>query len=98
MAKAVICEIHQSIRSNDINYKKYILIDNIEDICRMCKTSLDTIQYITSDCTPLEQIYLKTHNLSAGILQQKIIIKLDLGETEVPYYKYLPYPLLENDK
>lgn len=92
------CAIQDGVISTK-NYKKYILKENINDTCRMCRTMPETIQHITSGCTPLAHTeYLKRHNLTAGILHQKIVTKLKLVENKDPYYSYIPHPILENEK
>lgn len=80
------------------NYKKYIQKIPIEnDKCRMCQTTSETIEHIISGCQTLANTeYLKRHNLTSNIIHQKLAHFCHLKEDEVPYYKYIPEPVLEN--
>ncbi|XP_064214079.1 uncharacterized protein LOC135266755 [Tribolium castaneum] len=92
-----MCAIQDGVISTK-NYKKCILKEDIDDHCRMCKTAPETIQHITSGCPTIAHTeYLKRHNLTAGILHQKIVTKLKLQESEDPYYTYVPQPVIETD-
>lgn len=94
-----MCAIQDGV-INTKNYRKFILKEHLpDDLCRMCKKTPETIQHIISGCTLIAHTeYLKRHNLTAGILHQKITLKHKLSvETEVPYYQYTPHPVLEND-
>uniref|UniRef100_A0A8D9A4R9 Uncharacterized protein n=1 Tax=Cacopsylla melanoneura TaxID=428564 RepID=A0A8D9A4R9_9HEMI len=93
-----MCAIQDEVISTK-NYRKHILKENIDDRCRICRSSSETIQHITSGCTPMAHTeYLKRHNLTAGILHQNLTCKLELNDAEVPYYNYIPHPVLENNR
>lgn len=80
------------------NYQKYITKTHIEnDSCRICKTTSETIQHITSGCPNLANTeYLNRHNLSAKIFHKYLIQKYKIKQVEEPYYKYTPESVNEN--
>lgn len=82
------------------NYRKYILKDNaVEDICRQCHKSEETIQHITSGCTAITNTeYKQRHDQVAKILHQKLAIKYKLKTQKEKYYQYEPRAVLENAK
>jgi hypothetical protein len=80
-------------------YKKYILKQpNIEELCRRCGKESETIQHITAACEKLAPTeYLKRHDGLAKIIHQKLAEVAELKEKKIPYYKYTPASVLEND-
>lgn len=79
------------------NYRRYILHENVEDRCRKCNAVGETIEHIVAGCPALaEAAYLGRHNAVAKIVHQQLALKHDLVNRYVPYYKYLPDPVLEN--
>lgn len=92
-----VCAIQdQVVKTN--NYRRYILKDGTEDICRACRLPGETIRHITSGCSALANTeYLHRHNQAARIIHQELALKYGLVGTRVPYYKYAPEPVLEND-
>ena len=79
------------------NYRKYIVKDGTVDICRACHRPGESIRHIISGCSSLANgDYLHRHNLVARIIHQQLALKYNLVESEVPYYKYVPDPVLEN--
>ncbi|XP_031334544.1 uncharacterized protein LOC116164497 [Photinus pyralis] len=80
------------------NYQKYISkINTGSDSCRMCKSTSETIQHITSGCPSLAQTeYLNRHNLTAKILHKYLLQKYNIKSTQEPYYKHIPEPVHEN--
>lgn len=80
------------------NYRRYILHDNVEDRCRKCNTVGETIEHIIAGCRAIaETAYLGRHNTVASIVHQQLAFKHNLVTQLMPYYKYLPAPVLEND-
>jgi len=81
------------------NYKKYILKQpNIDELCRRCGKESETIQHITAACEQLAPTeYLKRHDGLAKIIHQKLAEVSELIEDKIPYYKYTPASVLEND-
>ncbi|XP_053691501.1 uncharacterized protein LOC128740015 [Sabethes cyaneus] len=80
------------------NYRRYILHENIEDRCRKCNVVGVSIEHVIAGCQALaETAYLNRHNTVAKIVHQQLALKHNLVNCYVPYYKYLPHPVLEND-
>lgn len=81
------------------NHRKYIFKENVEDRCRRCNQMGETVQHLLSACSAMAQTeYLQRHNLSCRIIHQKLALKYELIDENVPYYKYEPHPVLENTK
>ena len=71
--------------------------DGTVDICRACHRPGESIRHIISGCSRLANgEYLHRHNLVARIIHQQLALKYNLVESEVPYYRYVPDPVLEN--
>lgn len=81
------------------NHRKFIHREHIDDKCRKCQCSSETIEHILSSCPNLANSkYLQRHNKVATILYIHIIKEFGLPPIEeVPYYKYLPPPVTENN-
>lgn len=83
------------------NYQKYIIKkSNLDtDICRRCNRASETIQHITGACVSIAQTdYKHRHDQVAHIIHQKLAIKYKLSSAlPVPYYKYSPESILENE-
>ena len=72
--------------------------DGTVDVCRACHLPGESIRHIISSCSRLANgEYLHRHNQVARIIHQQLALKYKLVESEVPYYKYVPDPVLEND-
>ena len=81
------------------NYRRYIIKDGTVDICRACRRPGESIRHVISGCSHLANgEYLHRHNLVARIIHQQLALRYDLAESEVPYYKYAPAPVLENSR
>lgn len=82
------------------SYRKHILKQEIgNDRCRLCNTTQETIQHLTSACTYLApKDYLDRHNKVTGILHQEICRKEELLKETQPFYKYKAADFLENDR
>jgi Reverse transcriptase (RNA-dependent DNA polymerase) len=80
------------------NYKKHIIKDaTVEDKCRKCSNTGETIEHIVSGCPMLCQTdYLHRHNQVANIIHQKLAIKYKLLQTSTAYYKYKPEKVLDS--
>ncbi|XP_022836903.1 uncharacterized protein LOC111364281, partial [Spodoptera litura] len=93
-----VCAIQdQVIRTN--NYRKHILRDGTADICRLCRRPGESLRHVTSGCSMLANTeYLHRHNQAARILHQELALKYGLIEQRLPYYKYQPDAVLENDR
>jgi hypothetical protein len=71
---------------------------NIDELCRRCGKELETIQHITAACEQLTPTdYLKRHDGLAKIIHQKLAEVAEFIEEKIPYYKYTPANVLEND-
>uniref|UniRef100_A0A2A4JL63 Reverse transcriptase zinc-binding domain-containing protein n=1 Tax=Heliothis virescens TaxID=7102 RepID=A0A2A4JL63_HELVI len=80
------------------NYRRYIMKDGTVDICRACHHPGESIRHIISGCSRLANgEYLHRHNQVAKIIHQQLALQYKLVDLEVPYYKYAPDPVLEND-
>lgn len=81
------------------NYRKYIMRDHdADDRCRFCRSHTETIQHLLSGCTFLaNRDYLHRHNLSCAIIHQYLGKKYELLTHTVPYYKYNPQAVMENE-
>lgn len=81
------------------NYRKYIVKDGTVDICRACHCPGESIRHIVSGCSRLANgEYLHRHNQVARIIHQQLALKYNLVDTVVPYYRYVPDPVLENGR
>lgn len=79
------------------NYRHYILHEDVEDRCRKCNSVGETIEHVVAGCSVLAgSAYLDRHNEVAKIVHQQLALKHNLVDRFVPYYKYLPDPVLEN--
>ena len=93
-----VCAIADEVVKTN-NYRKYILKDGTVDICRACHRPGESIRHIISGCSHLANgEYLHRHNLVARIIHQQLALQYGLVESEVPYYKYTPTPVLENGR
>ena len=91
-----ICAIMDEVMMTN-NYRKYIVKDGTVDICRACHRPGESIRHIISGCSSLANgEYLHRHNLVARIIHQQLALKYNFVESEVPYYKYAPDPVLDN--
>ena len=78
-------------------YRKQILHENVDGLCRACHSSNETIHHIISGCQVLAPLdYTCRHNQVAKIIHQQLAKTFNLVETVPPYYKYEPPPVLEN--
>jgi len=80
------------------NYKKYILKQpDTEELCRCGKES-ETIQHVTAACEQIAPTeYVKRHDGLAKIIHQKLAEAAELIDDKIPYYKYTPANVLENE-
>lgn len=81
------------------NYQKHIIrTPNITDTCRRCCSGSETIQHITGACKAIVQTdYKHRHDQVAAIIHQYLAYKYKLIEEKVPYYKYTPQSVLEDN-
>ncbi|XP_050549514.1 uncharacterized protein LOC126910674 [Spodoptera frugiperda] len=81
------------------NYQKYIIRrPNYNDSCRRCHGASETIQHITGACRAIAQTdYKHRHDQVAAIIHQSLAIQTKLVSDKVPYYKYKPQAVLENE-
>lgn len=81
------------------NCRRYVWHQDVEDICRMCHHPHETIDHIMAGCEVLANAaYTQRHNEVAKILHQQLALQCGLLEEIVPNYRYLPAPVLENDR
>ncbi|CAH1393385.1 unnamed protein product [Nezara viridula] len=75
-------------------YRKHICGEGIDDLCRLCKKAVESIQHVTSGCTILAgKEYLQRHNNAAKVVHQAMAQKMELVDKYCPYYKYHPEPI-----
>lgn len=82
------------------NYRKYIIKDLNQptDLCRRCRSASETIQHITGACKSLVQTdYKHRHDQVASIIHQHLAHSAHFIEKKVPYYKYKPETVHENN-
>lgn len=83
------------------NYLKHIVKDpSIEnDKCRHGCQATENIQHITSGCQFLASTdYVARHDAVGKIIHQELALKYGLiTQPKIPYYKYHPESVLEND-
>lgn len=93
-----VCAIQDQVIKTR-NYRKYIIKDGTQDICRACAHPGESLRHVISGCSALANTeYLHRHNQVAKILHQELAHKYGLVNQRVPYYKYSPAPVLENDR
>ncbi|MBF2463456.1 hypothetical protein ICI39_14075, partial [Listeria welshimeri] len=93
-----VCAIMDEVIMTN-NYRKYIMKDGTVDICRACHSPGESIRHIISGCSRLANgEYLHRHNQVAKIIHQQLALRYGLVESEVPYYRYVPDPVLENGR
>jgi len=82
------------------NHQKYIQKINIPtDKCRMCYMESETIEHILNGCKVLTNTeYLSRHNQVAKIIHQELAIRFGLVQEPLPYYRYEPQSVMENNK
>ncbi|CAH0678041.1 unnamed protein product [Spodoptera exigua] len=91
-----VCAIMDEVIMTN-NYRRFIVKDGTVDICRACHRPGESIRHIISGCSRLANgEYLHRHNLVARIIHQQLALKYSLVESEVPYYRYEPDPVLDN--
>lgn len=80
------------------NYRKYILKENIDDRCRKCGSKSENIEHIINGCESIAQMdYTKRHDNVAKIVHQSLAKRFNLTTSGIPYYKYEPANVLENE-
>uniref|UniRef100_A0A8D8Y6P4 Reverse transcriptase n=1 Tax=Cacopsylla melanoneura TaxID=428564 RepID=A0A8D8Y6P4_9HEMI len=78
---------------------KFIMKQSINDLCRLCSKTTESIQHLSSGCSYLApREYTTRHNLVCGIIHQAIYNSLFSKPSSVPYYQYKPQKIIENDK
>ncbi|XP_064072076.1 uncharacterized protein LOC113393371 [Vanessa tameamea] len=83
------------------NYQKHIIrTSNLQsDTCRHCHSNPETIQHITSACRALAQTdYKHRHDQVSAIIHQHLAHKYNFIDKKIPYYKYKPDTILENNR
>ena len=82
------------------NYRKHIMkeIGQQTDLCRHCNSASETIQHITGACKSIVQTdYKHRHDQVASIIHQYLAHKYKFIKEKVPYYKYIPSTIHENN-
>ncbi|KAI8428025.1 hypothetical protein MSG28_002319 [Choristoneura fumiferana] len=96
--RGFVCAIADEVIMTN-NYRRYILKDGTVDICRACRRPGESLRHIISGCSHLANgEYLHRHNLVARIIHQQLALRYGLVDSEVPYYRYVPAPFLENGR
>lgn len=81
------------------SYRRYIIHEAIDDRCRLCKATNESIQHVTSGCQALTgKEYLARHNNAAKIVHQALAQKYKLINSHQPFYKYQPQSTLDNEE
>lgn len=82
------------------NYRRYILKDDTtNDKCRRCSQAAETIEHLIGGCPTLAAVdYTKRHNDMAKIVHQTLARNCKLHHSSIPYYKYNPTAVIENDE
>lgn len=82
------------------NYRKHILKEDLlNDKCRKCEKSSETIEHVIGSCTSLANTqYLRRHDNVAKLVYQQIAINKLLITKYTPYYKYDPPEVIENEQ
>jgi hypothetical protein len=63
-----------------------------------CQKESETIQHITGACPqPVSTAYKQRHEQVGKIIHQKLAYKFGLLNKTMPYYKYIPNTILENE-
>jgi hypothetical protein len=93
-----MCAIMDQVISTN-NYKKYILKGNTQhtDLCRHCHKESETIHVTGARSQLVPTDYKHRHDQVAKIIHQKLANKHSLLSKIVPYYKYTPDVILENE-
>ena len=92
----IVAAQDQSLATN--NYKKNIEKQNTDDKCRLCNKHVETIDHIVSGCpVSAKTEYLHRHNMAAAYIHW-CLSKYYGFQTEDPYYKHEPKPVLDNKK
>ncbi|KAL1448319.1 hypothetical protein WDU94_012418 [Cyamophila willieti] len=81
------------------NYMKYVMKKNVNDMCRLCGQITESIEHLSSGCSVLApKEYTNRHNLVANVIHQALKNKIHPSTTRsLPYYKYNPQPVVENN-
>ena len=91
-----VCAIADEVIKTN-NYRRYIMRDGTTDVCRACHQPGESLRHIVSGCSRLANgEYLHRHNQVARIIHQQLALKYRLVDAEVPYYRYVAEPVLEN--
>jgi len=70
---------------------------NTDELCRRCGKEPETIQHITAACDQLASTeYAKRHD-GVAVIHKKLAEAAELIEDKIPYYRYTPANVLEND-
>lgn len=80
-------------------YSKHILKQQVETTkCRLCNTSEETIQHLSSGCTTIAATrYLERHNNMGKVVHQLICLQRGLLNHFTAHHKYVPQPVLQNN-
>jgi len=69
-----------------------------DELCRRCRKESETIQHTTATCEQLAATEcVKRHDGLAKIIHQKLAEAAELTDDKIPYYKYTPANVLENE-
>lgn len=82
------------------NYRRYIIKDPqiTDDRCRKCHLYQETIDHITGGCKLLAATeYTDRHNNVAKIIHNALLRKYKMHQGDIPYYRYNPESVTENE-
>lgn len=81
-------------------YRKRILKEVVPTVsCRMCGEYEESLDHIMAGCPVMaHKQYLDRHNKAACIIHQELRVKFMGLQERVPYYKYDPAPVCEDEE
>ena len=93
-----VCAIQeQAITTNYI--KKHIFRTEESDICRVCRSEMETIHHIISSCEALAPTkYLERHNNVCKYVHMLLLNEHGIKDQITPWYKHQPSPVEENGR
>jgi len=97
VSEGFICAAQdQSLRTR--NYSKHVLHENIDDKCRLCHKSSETLDHLLSSCEVLAKTeYINRHNTVAKYIHWNICRASDFECSSV-WWKHQPSSVLDSER